>query len=246
MKAPAADQTTLLQVQAHDTALHQLGHKRNRLPELAQLTAVRQELTGLREDVEEAKLAAAEVRRDLTRVEDEMTKVEERRQRDQERLDSGGGTSRELVSLQQEIEVLVRRHGVLEEAALEQMELAEQAQARQSELESKVAQLTQQETELESALAVQMAEIDAAAAQEKTLRDQLATGLDAGLLQLYQRLRERLGGVGAAALVQRRCEGCGIDLNASDLSAIRKLEPDDVARCEECTRILVRGEDSGL
>jgi predicted nucleic acid-binding Zn-ribbon protein len=35
-------------------------------------------------------------------------------------------------------------------------------------------------------------------------------------------------------------------LATSDLNAIRAAAPDEVIRCEECSRILVRTADSGL
>jgi len=46
--------------------------------------------------------------------------------------------------------------------------------------------------------------------------------------------------VGAAALRGRRCEGCRLELNPLDLDAIRAKGEDQVVRCEECGRILVR------
>ena len=49
-----------------------------------------------------------------------------------------------------------------------------------------------------------------------------------------------------AALRRRACEGCRLTLNASDLGIIAKLPTDEVVRCEECNRILVRTGESGL
>ena len=40
--------------------------------------------------------------------------------------------------------------------------------------------------------------------------------------------------------------GQGFTLNASDLGIIGKLPTDEVVRCEECNRILVRTGESGL
>ncbi|MDR1117769.1 MAG: C4-type zinc ribbon domain-containing protein [Bifidobacteriaceae bacterium] len=246
MKAPAADQTKLLTVQAHDTVLHQLAHKRGHLPELALLAAVDQEEALTREEAELARAAAADVRRELTRVEDEIAKVEARDARDKERLDSGGGLSRELVALQQELETLARRRGILEEDALDVMERLEEAQGKVAALDASLAALAVRRAELDGVLASATGEIDQAAAAESAKRDALAHGLDAALMALYERLRARLGGVGAARLERGRCGGCGMQLSASDLAALRGLGADEVARCEECTRILVRGEDSGL
>ncbi len=73
-----------------------------------------------------------------------------------------------------------------------------------------------------------------------------ASGLPEDLSALYERLRAQKGGVGAAALRRRECGGCRLTLNASDLAAIARRPADDVVRCEECDRILVRTPESGL
>ena len=73
-----------------------------------------------------------------------------------------------------------------------------------------------------------------------------ASGMPEDLLALYEKLRAQKGGVGAAALRRRACEGCRLTLNASDLGIIAKKPTDEVVRCEECDRILVRTGESGL
>ena len=56
----------------------------------------------------------------------------------------------------------------------------------------------------------------------------------------------RRGGVGAAALSQRRCTGCQLTIDFAELAVIKKAPTDLVVRCEECSRILVRTTESGL
>ena len=80
----------------------------------------------------------------------------------------------------------------------------------------------------------------------KDERATAASGMPEDLMALYEKLREQKGGVGAAALRRRECGGCRLTLNASDLSLIAKRPDDDVVRCEECNRILVRTGESGL
>ena len=67
----------------------------------------------------------------------------------------------------------------------------------------------------------------------------------AELLALYDKLRAQHG-VGAAALRGGRCEGCHLSLNTVGLARIRAAPPDEVLRCEECRRILIRTAESGL
>jgi predicted nucleic acid-binding Zn-ribbon protein len=246
LKAPAADQQRLLVVQSHDTNLHRLAHKRANLPVLAKLALVQEEEQIVGEELEIAKAKGGDVRRELTRLEDETAKVVRRRVRDRERLESGGGLSRELVSLQSEIEALERRRGVLEEETLEVMERVEQAQNVVAGLQASLEKLRASGETLRDERDEALAAIEVAESEERAARSAAAAGLDEGLLKLYERLRQRLGGVGAAPLVARRCEGCGIALSPADLDGLRAMSPDDVARCEECGRVLVRGEDSGL
>ena len=50
----------------------------------------------------------------------------------------------------------------------------------------------------------------------------------------------------AAALLRGQCQGCHLQLNTVELNEIRAAAKDDVVRCEECRRILVRTPESGL
>ena len=52
--------------------------------------------------------------------------------------------------------------------------------------------------------------------------------------------------MGAAELRARQCSGCQLGLDASELSQIKSSPADQVIRCEECQRILVRTPESGL
>jgi predicted nucleic acid-binding Zn-ribbon protein len=79
-----------------------------------------------------------------------------------------------------------------------------------------------------------------------TERTQTASGIPEALMTVYARIREQKGGVGAAALRARRCEGCRMDLNAADLRDIAAAPSDELLRCEECNRILVRTSESGI
>ena len=43
-----------------------------------------------------------------------------------------------------------------------------------------------------------------------------------------------------------RCGGCQLEANTSDMNRYRAAAADEVLRCEECGRILVRTAESGL
>jgi uncharacterized protein len=63
---------------------------------------------------------------------------------------------------------------------------------------------------------------------------------------LYDRIRESSGGIGAALLRSGRCGGCRLELAGSERARVRAADPDEVVRCEECGRIMVRTAESGI
>jgi predicted nucleic acid-binding Zn-ribbon protein len=90
------------------------------------------------------------------------------------------------------------------------------------------------------------AELTAQQQQSRAERDKLAADIPADLLALYERLRAQLGGVGVGALRHKRCGGCQLNVGASELARFATAPTDEVLRCEECNRILVRTDESGL
>ncbi len=238
--APPEDQRRLLDVQELDTKLDQLAHRRRTLPVLSTLG----ELDGRAADVHAAlvasRTAASDLRRALTKAEGDVEQVRNRVARDQRMLDSGTGTSKELLAIQDELASLARRQGDLEDVELEVMERLEAHQGALDELEKAAAELDAQRAAAEGERDAQWAEIDAEAATIAAERAAAVAGLEPGLVSLYERLRGQLGGSGAALLRGRRCEGCRLELNPMDVEALRKAAPETVTRCEECGRILVR------
>jgi predicted nucleic acid-binding Zn-ribbon protein len=241
--APAADQRRLLDVQELDTRLDQLAHKRRTLPELARIAELEGQVGDLHTALVTSRTAVEDLRRELAKAEADVEQVRARAARDQARLDSGQGTAKDLQALTSELESLARRQGDLEEVELEVMERLEAHEKALADVNAAHEQLVGQRTVVEGERDTAVAAIDAEAEQVRARRATAVDGLDAGLVTLYERLRGQLGGLGAALLRGNRCEGCRLELNPLDLDAIRAASADQVVRCEECGRILVRGAD---
>ena len=238
--APAADQLRLLDVQALDTRLDQLAHKRGTLPSLARLAELETQVADLHTALVTSRTTAADLRRELAKAEGDVEQVRSRAARDQARLDSGQGSPKDLQALTSELQALARRQAELEEVELDVMERLEAHESALGEVTAAHQALLDQRTVVEAERDAAVAEIDAEVARVRAERESAVTGLDGGLVTLYERLRGQLGGLGAAALRGNRCEGCRLELNPLDLDAIRGASADQVVRCEECGRILVR------
>ncbi|MEV7175748.1 C4-type zinc ribbon domain-containing protein [Kitasatospora sp. NPDC093679] len=247
MNAAPADQIRLLDLQAIDSRLDQLAHRRRTLPELAEIEKAAADHTALKDLVVAAQAQLSDTIREQTKAEQDVEQVRARAARNQQRMDSGTVTSpKDLENLQHEIGSLAKRQSDLEDVVLEVMERLESAQGRVTELTARLQHSEVVLKEGEERRDAAWGEIDAEV--EKTARDRetVAKVIPADLLKLYTRLREQQGGVGAARLQQRRCEGCRVEFAITDLNAIKAEPADAVVRCENCGRILVRTAESGV
>ncbi len=153
---------------------------------------------------------------------------------------------KDLENLQREIVSLAKRQGDLEEIVLEVMERRESVQERLAELTERVSAVQSKVDDATTRRDAAQAELDTESASVTKERELVAGSVPADLLKLYEKLREQQGGVGAARLYQRKCEGCHIELNITELNEVRAAAKDAVVRCENCRRILVRTSESGL
>jgi uncharacterized protein len=126
------------------------------------------------------------------------------------------------------------------------MERLEAAQTRLSAAEAERTSIASEAQIVTARRDEALAELDEQSGKAADRRAAVASEEPAELLALYERLRGQHGGVGAAALRRGQCQGCHLSLNTVDLNAIRAAEADEVLRCEECRRILVRTAESGL
>jgi predicted nucleic acid-binding Zn-ribbon protein len=246
VKAAPEAQRRLLDLQAIDTALAQLAHRRKTLPELAEIDAVARELSALADEKARAQVAVEDLDRDISRYEKDIEQVRIRKDRDQVRINSGSGPVRELEALQHELNTLNRRQSELEDAELE---LMEQREAAQAALDAVVARLADAGARREAAEARRdQAMLDISKEQEfkSGARKPLADDLPPDLITLYDKVRGDSGGLGAALFRAGRCGGCRIELYGADLNRVKTASADEVVRCEECRRIMVRTSESGL
>lgn len=126
------------------------------------------------------------------------------------------------------------------------MERREATQERVAELTERVGAVQGKVDDATARRDAAFEEIDAEVAKVTKEREVISGSVPADLLKLYDKLRDQQGGVGAAKLYQRTCQGCRQELSITDFNDIRKASPDTVVRCENCGRILVRTSESGL
>ena len=142
LKADTSRQWRLLDLQALDTRLSQIAHRKATLPELAELSELDAQASSLDNDLVRAQTALGDIQREIVKADTDVQLVRERSARDQARMQAGQGTAKDMQALQHEVESLANRQSALEDIELEVMERAEALTAEVSRLEAARAQLS--------------------------------------------------------------------------------------------------------
>ena len=240
MQASVAQQSLILEMQSLDNEIMQANTKLKSLPEIEQLLHIDKRITTATDELAVVKSEADQIALELRRGEVDVETVTDRIKKDEARLASGNATPKELEQLQHEVGTLKKRQESLEEIELEIMIRSDAITSRSNTLTTDLASLQTLKDEIAGRLQSATDEINKVIAEKNTARNLVAGKIEKALIDLYEKIRGNAGGVGAAALVGNKCNGCNLAINAVEMDRIKSLAKDELLRCEECRRILVR------
>lgn len=244
MKADPAAQRRLLDVQAIDTAIGQLEHRIKTLPEHALLAERQTRRQALGQELVAAETVLSDATAAQTRAEADLVPVRERLARDRKAVDGGTVTDPKVLrSMIDEIAHLEARISTLEDAELELMEAVETAEVGRDRIAAERGAIEDEMRALLAKRDAAVSDLQGDLSERRSARQDAVAGVPGPLVELYEKVRGRAGGIGAAALVGRRCTGCGLEANPSDYETYLAAPADEVLRCQECDRVLVRTED---
>jgi uncharacterized protein len=241
-KAPASEQLRLLDLQALDSKLTQLDRRAAAVSANADIAALKEKLAAADSGLVAINTEASDTAMQLKRAETDVELVQTRIDRDQQRLDSGAGSPKDLSALQSELVSLNKRRSDLEDAELEVMERLESVRARQAEHQRSNDALAQELVALEKTRDDELAGIAAERKEVESARSELAGTFEAPLLAVYEKTRAHRG-IGAARLFHGKSEGSGMQLSPGDLNEIRSAAADEIVFCPDSGCILVRSAD---
>lgn len=239
MSAPTLE--AVLGVQEVDTDLDQHRHRRAVLPEKLAAAELGRRVVVLDAERADAEVPVGDLSRRQDALEADLAAAEARIVAVNKRLYGGEvSASRDLQAMTAEVKALEARRSDLEDRILELMDEREPHDQRLADLGAARMAARGEGELLATRIATLEQAIDAEIAELAERRMALAARVPADLLTLYEKLRVRGGGVGAARLIGSICGGCHLVLPSGDLDRLRHLPADAVAFCEECGRILVR------
>jgi predicted nucleic acid-binding Zn-ribbon protein len=237
----------LLDLQEVDSTLDSLAVRLRALPEQIELTKLSERRMDVAARHGHLQTETTDLAREQRKADADVEQVKTRRDRNDQRITAGTVSDpRQLQALQHENESLARRISDLEDVELDVMERLEGAQAELDRLGHELADLDERVTEQTKARDEAAADVARRQTDALADRERLTAEIPAALLALYDRLRDQLGGVAVGVLQHGRCGGCRLDIGARELARISTAPDDEVFRCEECDRILVRTAASGV
>lgn len=238
VRAAQTDQKALLDLQSLDTTLAKLAHERRNLPVLTTLTDLADHRATLDSERVRHSATLSDEGREQARVEGEIELVRARAARHQERLQSAG--ARDAQALQSEIEHLAVRTSALEDEELVVMERVEAVELQLAQVTTALESIAERVAEAEVLRDAEFARIDEQSAAARGKRDELAAKLPADLINLYEKVRERTGGLGAVGLHGQRSEPVQLDFSLTELADIKAAAADEVVLSDEHGYIIVR------
>jgi predicted nucleic acid-binding Zn-ribbon protein len=239
MQASPEQQSLILEIQLLDNEIMQANTKLKSLPEVEQLLHIDKRIITATDEVATVKQEADQISLELRRGEVDVETVTDRIKKDEARLASGNATPKELEQTQHEIQTLKKRQLALEEIELEIMVRSEAVTERSKILTTDLISLETLKAEINQRLTAATNEINSVISAKQKDREVVAVKIEKALLDLYEKIRAS-SGIGAASLVGNKCNGCNLAINAVEMQRIKTLPADEVLRCEECRRILVR------
>lgn len=218
----------------------QLDQVKSRLSEIERLLADDEVINEANKTLENAKKTRDLAQKEVTKSEDEVKAWQAKLKENQDNLYGGKVRNpKELQDLQLEADSLSRHLQTLEETELEKMVALEANQASIDEAQKALeAALAQQGVE-QRTLGSEQNKLSAEAQRLEEERSADLNNIPAEDLKMYEGLRTIKGGLAVAKVQNKTCGACGAELSASLAQAARS--PNELARCDNCKRILYAG-----
>jgi len=238
--APTTQLSLLLEVQEEDLALDRLAYRHRELAERVTVSELGVRLAEMSARVTEAESQRDKLGAQLDALDRRSQAVGARVATIEQRLSSGrAGSYRDEQTLGEEASSLARQRREIEDQELEVMEALEPLDAELASLKAGASSTSEELALVTEQLRIAERAIDEEAASIRAVRDEMAARVPPELAASYERLRAKLGGIGAAHLVGGACSGCHLQLPAGELHRLRHSAPDSVGYCDQCGRILV-------
>jgi predicted nucleic acid-binding Zn-ribbon protein len=221
-----------------DGGLVEIRHRAANLDVGKTLTA---ELEDLKKQDADVGGHARKLSADLTDLEVTQKGIDDKLKKIDKQMYGGSVVNpREVENLEKEVAALKRQRDANDEKILGLWDALPPAKEAAAEIEAKIAEKQKLIIERKKSALVEKTTLESEFARLTKLRPDALRGIGPGLMNKYDSIRQRMGGVGMAEATRKNtCAGCGTVLAERMVQSLRE---EKVVTCESCHRILYYSE----
>lgn len=239
MKAKVEVQKLLVDLNAIDQNIRKIDHQKKNHPQLMKITELTARLPSIEASIVENDSQISEKKKELSRAEVDVENIAKRVEKDNERLNSGETSAKDLTQIQHEIGTLKSKQKELEEVEISILEIIEDLEHKKSGLQEILTQVKDEIGQLNTLIKDDFSRANSEIAVFITNRNEVVSKIDKSLVELYEKIRLEHG-IGAGIFSHGNCSSCQIQISPAEISKINAVDPEEVIRCENCRCILVR------
>lgn len=233
-----SEQDLLLKLQETDVKIDKLEDKKINLPEKSNHQISQAELIEIQNNLSKKLKKAEEEEKKQKKLEGELERVTFKTKGEEDKLYGGKiSNPKELISIQEEINMLLKEKDVLETKLLEELDLGEALDKELKTLMQREKKVANRTEELKKALDEALTNIEKELSRLDKERQTTVSGLDESVYNLYQRLRKEKKGLAVVRMKDGVCQGCHMQISTEEED--RMLYGQRIWRCEHCKRILI-------
>ena len=239
MRAANESQKLLIELSSIDQKITRLSNQKQNHPQLRKIAELTARLPSIEASIVENDSRINETKKELARAEVDVENIAKRVEKDNERLNSGETSAKDLTQIQHEIGTLKSKQKDLEEVEISILEILEDLEHKKSGLQEILTQVKDEISQLNTLIKDDFSRANSEIVVFTTNRNEVVSKIDKSLVELYEKIRLEHG-IGAGMFSHGTCSSCQIQISPAEISKINALDPEEVIRCENCRCILVR------
>lgn len=232
------DFRSLLPVQATDSRIAQLEHRKAQLPEHAAAATAKKALDAANVEMKRLEKRRGEITLEIERLEKRGKELDAKKAKYEHQLKSVV-VMREVEALQHEIATINAEHSSLDDAELALLDESESLDTSLADARGALPQRESDATAAAARLASALGAVDADLAAARDERTRLAGSCDTESLAIYEQIRKRMASAAVAELTKGSCTGCHTSISPKEQAEIKKVADTSEARCPYCGCLLV-------
>lgn len=239
MKVLPEIQKKLIDLASLDFQIISINSKIQNHPLRSRITELQGRIPGIEATKVENQSKIEETKKQINRIEIDADNVKKRLESDKNRLNSSQTNPKQLPQIQHEIETMTGKLNEIENLELDFLSELEELTLNQENLVKIVKEIVTELNQQKDNLDRDLDQLNKELSVFKDTRNNLVINFEPELIKLYEKIRLDHG-VGAGILDNNKCGACQITISPAEFEEIKKTDPSELVRCENCRCILVR------